>query len=366
MMQSDLTVSEVFQAYYDCRKTKRNTWSALEFEQYLERNVMNLYYELKNQTYEPGRSIMFVVTHPKPREIWAANFKDRVAHHLLYNKYAKLFYKKFIYDSYACIPEKGTLRAAQRIQHFIRSVTANHTTNAWYLKADIANFFVTINKQILDKLLMKYIKDPWWQWLTRKILHKDPRENVYIKSSKTLIKQVPAHKSLLNAPHGYGLPIGNLSSQFFANVYLDVLDQYAKHKIKIQHYARYVDDIVILHNCPKILNYYYQEMSQWIQTQLQINFHPKKKQINKIEHGVTFVGYVIRPWVKYLKRTTIENLYKKAEAVEDFNALRASVNSYFGFMRHANCYSERKKAAIHLSKKGCWFDGKLTKVKGMQ
>jgi len=245
-MQTDLTVSEIFQAYYDCRKAKRNTWNALLFEQNLERNLMDLYYELVSGEYQPGRSIMFVVTRPKPREVWAANFRDRVVHHVLYNRYADHFYRRFIHDSYACIPEKGTLRAANRVQHFIRSATKNHTQPAWFLKADIANFFVSINKQILDELLMKHITHPWWVWLTRLILHKDPRDNVYIKSDAALLSKVPPHKSLLNATTGFGLPIGNLSSQFFANVYLDALDQYAKHTLKLRHYARYVDDIVVI------------------------------------------------------------------------------------------------------------------------
>lgn len=365
MMQSPLTVSDLFQAYYDCRKTKRNTWNALEFEQNLERNLMDLYYELVQKTYIPGRSIMFVVTHPKPREIWAANFRDRVVHHVLYNKYANYFHNRFIHDSYACIPNKGTLKAANRVTHFIRSVTHNHTTKAWYLKADISNFFVSINKKILNQLLLKHISHPWWVWLTKTILHKDPKENVYIKSNKQLLQQVPLHKSLLNASDGYGLPIGNLSSQFFANIYLNELDQYAKHKLKVKYYVRYVDDIVMFHKCPKTLNSYYTNMINFVKSNLQLNFHPNKKQINKIQYGVPFVGYVIRPWAKYLRRTTIQNLYKRSDNLEDFKSLQASVNSYFGFMRHANLYNERKKAAMYLSKRGCWFDGKLTKLKGM-
>jgi retron-type reverse transcriptase len=224
-MQCDLSISEVFQAYYDCRKAKRNTWNAIEFESQLERNLMDLYYELVAGNYQPGRSIMFVVTRPKAREVWAANFKDRVVHHILYNRYSGHFYRRFIHDSYACIPEKGTLRAANRVQHFIRSATQNHTRPAWFLKADVANFFVSIDKSILDAMLARHITDPWWMALARTILHKDPKENVYIKSGAALLSKVPAHKSLLNVTAGFGLPIGNLSSQFFANVYLDALDQ---------------------------------------------------------------------------------------------------------------------------------------------
>jgi len=361
-MQTDLTVSEIFQAYYDCRKAKRNTWNALLFEQNLERNLMDLYYELVSGEYQPGRSIMFVVTRPKPREVWAANFRDRVVHHVLYNRYADHFYRRFIHDSYACIPEKGTLRAANRVQHFIRSATKNHTQPAWFLKADIANFFVSINKQILDELLMKHITHPWWVWLTRLILHKDPRDNVYIKSDAALLSKVPPHKSLLNATTGFGLPIGNLSSQFFANVYLDALDQYAKHTLKLRHYARYVDDIVVIGDSGSELNKAYEKMSAFAETDLAVKFHPNKKEINRVDAGVNFVGYVIKPWCKYVRRSTIDNMYKRTAVQTDFESLRATANSYFGMLRNANAYGERKRVAQHLSKSGCRFDGRLTKI----
>lgn len=361
-MQCDLSVLEVFQAYYDCRKAKRNTWSALEFEQNLERNLMDLYYELISGEYKPGRSIMFVITKPKAREVWAANFRDRVVHHVLYNRYSGHFYRRFIYDSYACIPEKGTLRAANRVQKFVRAATKNHTQPAWFLKADVANFFVSINKSVLDALLAKYITDPWWMRLTRTILHKDPKENVFIKSSTTLLAKVPTHKSLLNAPAGFGLPIGNLSSQFFANVYLDKLDQYAKHKLKLQHYARYVDDIVILGDDGSELDAVYKKLSAFVENTLDVKFHPNKKEINRIDVGVNFVGYIIKPWCKYIRRSTIDNMYKRTALHSDFEPLRATVNSYFGMLRHANAFKERKRAAMHLGESGCWFDGQLTKL----
>jgi RNA-directed DNA polymerase len=361
-MQCDLKVSDIFQAYYDCRKAKRNTWNALKFEQNLERNVMDLYYELLSCTYTPGRSIMFVVTRPKPREIWAADFRDRVVHHVLYNRYSDQFYRSFIYDSYACIPEKGTLRAAIKVQHFIASATKNHTQPAWFLKADVANFFVSIDKLILDKLLIKNITDPWWAWLMRVILHNDPKNNAHIKSNKNLLNKVPAHKSLLNAKKGFGLPIGNLSSQFFANVYLNELDQYAKHSLKLKNYARYVDDIIVVGDSGSDLNNAYEKMSLFLGLNLGLKFHPNKKEINNVSFGVNFVGYIIKPFCKYIRRSTIDNMYKRSTLHKEFEPLRTTINSYFGMLRHANAYQERKKAAIFFGRKGCWFDGKLTKL----
>lgn len=359
-MECDLTISELFQAYYDCRKTKRNTWNALQFEQNLERNLMDLYYELISGEYEPGRSIMFVVTRPKPREVWAANFRDRIVHHVLYNRYADAFYRSFIHDSYACIPDKGTLRASNRVQHFIRSATENHTKQAWFLKADVANFFVSIDKSILDRLLMEKIKDPWWVALTRTILHKDPRENVFIKSTPEMLALVPRHKSLLNAPDGFGLPIGNLSSQFFANVYMNPLDQFAKHKLKTKYYARYVDDIIVLDQNGSRLHEVYQELCKFAKNNLGITFHNNKKEINTVDKGINFVGYIVRPFSKYIRRSTINNITVEPDA--DFETTRSSINSYFGMLRHANTYKERKRIATSMRPLGYSFNKNLTKM----
>ncbi|HBO82067.1 MAG TPA: reverse transcriptase, partial [Cupriavidus sp.] len=133
-------------AYFDCRRRKRNTHSALVFEQRLERNLRDLHDELMDGSYKPGRSICFVVTRPKPREVWAADFRDRVVHHLLYNQIAPRFHASFIADSCACIPGRGTLYAAERLEAKVRSITQNWVHPAWYLKCDLANFFVSIDK----------------------------------------------------------------------------------------------------------------------------------------------------------------------------------------------------------------------------
>jgi retron-type reverse transcriptase len=280
----------------------------------------------------------------------------------MYNRFAPVFYRSFIHDSYACIPGKGTLHAAQRVQHFMRSATKNHTEPAWFMKADVANFFVSINKSILDAQLAKKITNPWWMKLTRTILHQDPTAGVYIKSKPYMLVKVPKHKSLLNSPKGFGLPIGNLSSQFFANVYLDKLDQYAKHELKLTYYARYVDDIVAIGTDGSELHDKYEKMAKFVDVELGLKLHPNKKEINKVEHGVNFVGYIIKPHSKYIRRSTINNMYQRTKLCKRFEELRATTNSYLGMMRHADAYKERKRLATHLSRRGAWFNGKLTKI----
>lgn len=361
-MNGDLTVSELFNAYYDCRKAKRNTWNALMFEENLERNLMDLYYELIENRYVPQRSICFVVTQPKAREVWAADFRDRIVHHVIYNRYSQLFYNSFIYDSYACIPEKGTLKAAKRVQHFMRAASKNNTIPTFYMKADVANFFVSINKDILNSLLEKKITDSWWLNLTKIVLYNDHKKNVLIKSSKWLLAKVLHHKSLLNAEHKLGLPIGNLSSQFFANVYLNELDQYAKHVLKIKYYARYVDDIIAIDLDANKLHSDYVKMNAFIYDKLGLQFHPNKKEINKIKNGVNFVGFIIKPYCCYIRRSTIHNCYRKIKSKTNLFELRPTVNSYFGMLRHTNSYKERLKLAKKLGIVGAWFNAKLTKM----
>lgn len=366
-MQCDVTVSELFQAYFDCRKTKRNTWNALAFEERMERNLMDLYYELHSGQYQPGKSMCFVVTKPKVREVWAADFRDRVVHHLLYNRVCDRFYRRFIHDSFACIPGKGALAAVTRLEAMSRSASQNYQVPTWFLKIDVANFFVSINKGILDGLLAQRITEPWWMELCRRVLHHDPTQNVRVRSSDLLMARVPAHKSLFNS-HGNGLPIGNLSSQFFANVYLDPMDQFAKHHLKLRWMARYVDDVVVLGHDPSLLHASAIELDQHIRQRLALRLHPNKTEINRIELGVNFLGYVVRPHARYVRRSTIRNAHNKLAWLHNHDAdkdtVRATANSYYGLMRHAKSYRERQRMAYILKSQGHRSNSQLTKMIG--
>lgn len=148
-MDTGYSFELLVQAYFSCRRLKRNTASALMFEQDLERNLLDLHGDLVTGAYSPGRSICFVITRPKPREVWAADFRDRIVHHLLYNHISERFYRRFIADSSACIPGRGTLYAAQRLETKIRSQTQNWSKPGFYLKCDLANFFVSIDKRVV-------------------------------------------------------------------------------------------------------------------------------------------------------------------------------------------------------------------------
>lgn len=360
----NVSLQEVFDSYFECRKGKRNTHNASEFEENLETNLISLYRDLNDGTYSPGRSICFVVTHPNLREIWAADFRDRIVQTLFYQRYQKTFHSRFIFDSFACIPEKGTLRAAKRLDKHIRSYTENYQIERWFLKADIANFFVAIDKDILFSLVAKRVEPGFWTDLLRTLLYNDPRDNFIYRGDPRLLKCVPKRKSLAQAANNVGLPVGNLTSQFFANIYLNELDQFCKRELKVKHYLRYVDDFIILGESPFYLNGMHHEIGTFLREKLHLSLHSNKKQINKTEVGINFVGFVVKHHRMFLRRGTIRSCNRKLEEVfqrEDWEMLQ-SINSYFGMMRHTNSYKLRKKIVNRLSWMGIECDGEMTKV----
>ena len=350
------------QAYLDCRRNKRSSTSALAFELNLEQNLMQLHTELNSGTYQPGTSICFVVTHPKPREVWAAEFRDRIVHHMLYNHVGARIERTFIADSCACIPGRGTLYAAQRLDGKIRSITQNWSQPAHYLKCDLANFFVSIDKRVLAEQLKVRIPEPNWQQLARQILLHDPRENYQLRSAQRLFNRVPQHKRLASQPAHLGLPIGNLSSQFFANVYLDALDQFVKHQLRVRHYIRYVDDFILLHESPQQLNAWREQIESFLAERLHVRLNPSKTILQPVSRGVDFVGQVIKPWRRITRRRTVDNALRRV-ATAPADQLRETANSYFGQLRQAtHSQNDRRKLAKALLLRGKAVNAELSKT----
>ncbi|WP_256587505.1 RNA-directed DNA polymerase [Pseudomonas sp. HLS-6] len=327
----------------------------------LERNLTTLHSDLVTGQYRPGRSICFVVTRPKAREVWAADFRDRIVHHLLYNHVAPRFYASFIADSCACIPGRGTLYAAKRLESKIRSATQNWSKPVFYLKCDLANFFVAIDKQVLRQQLAAKIDEPWWLALAEQILMHDPRWDYLTRSPAHLFNRVPQHKRLTAQPAHLGLPIGNLSSQFFANVYLDALDQFCKHRLRARHYVRYVDDFVLLHESPQQLNAWMAEIEAFL-PKLGAKLNPTKTILQPVERGVDFVGHVIKPWRRTTRKRSAAQAMKRTAAAPP-EQLRETANSYFGLMTQAS-HSQKDRAALAnlVLRRGRVVNGDLTKT----
>lgn len=350
------------QAYYDCRRTKRNTASALAFEAQLERNLCDLYDELQAGAYRPGRSICFVITRPKPREVWAAEFRDRIAHHFLYNAVGPRIEATFVADSCACIPGRGTLYAARRLEAKIRSITENWSRPAHYLKLDLANFFVSIDKRILADQLATRITEPAWRNLADIILFHDPRQDFIYHGDERLLDRVPSHKRLTNQPTHLGLPIGNLSSQFFANVYLDALDQLIKHRIGARHYIRYVDDFILLHDDPHWLTDAQAQIEAFLADRLRLRLNPTKTILQPIARGVDFVGHVIKPHRRVTRRRTYHDALQRL-AVIPAEELFETANSYFGLLRQAShSHADRARLANLMRRRGHCVAGDFTQT----
>ena len=355
-------MAELVQAWLDCRRAKRNSASALAFEQDVERNLCALRDELLAGTYRPGRSICFVITHPKPREVWAAHFRDRIVHHLLYNHIAPRFHARFIANSCACIPGRGTLYAAQRLEHSVRSVTENWSQPAWYLKCDLANFFVAIDKHVLRAQIARHVPEPWWMALADTVLMHDPRGDVELRGCRALLAKVPPHKRLFTAPADTGLPIGNLSSQFFANIHLDALDQFAKHQLKARHYVRYVDDFVLLDRDPQVLRQALSRIEAWLPERLGGRLNPKKTILQPVDRGIDFVGQVIKPWRRTLRPRTLATAKRRLVEMDSADTFTAG-NSYLGLLRQAtHHHTDSAAVAKLLMQRGHAVAGDFSKI----
>lgn len=354
--------AELHQAYYDCRRRKRFTDSALRFEINLERNICELQEELLSGNYWPGRSICFAISHPKFREVYAADFRDRIVHHLFYNRIAPRFERAFSVESCACIKGRGTLYAIKRLDKHTRSITQNWTRGAFYLKCDLSNFFNHIDKRILWRILQDKIHEPWWLDLAGRLLWHDPRQDFEVRGDAWVLDKVPAHKRLTNQPDGFGLPIGNLPSQFLANVILDRLDQRIKHYIKARYYVRYVDDFVVLGRSPGWLNAVLFDINMFLPTELNLELNSKKTVLQPVDRGIDFVGQVIKPHHRLTRRRVVRHALHRIRTTPA-SELFDTANSYLGILRQAtHSHCDRVSLCRALWRRGRAVNGALTKT----
>jgi RNA-directed DNA polymerase len=282
-VKPQIELHELFEAYFACRKNKRNTANAIAFEVDYESNLVQLCKELNEGTYQISRSIAFMIQDPVHREIFAADFRDRIVHHLIIGKLNPLFEKQFIYDSYACREGKGTHFGIQRVAKFIRRNSQNYTKDCYILKLDIQGFFMHIDKSILFGKLEKFIKEKYQQSdkalilkLSQQVIFNDCKTNCIIKGKLSNWEHLPKTKSLFHSQQGCGLPIGNLTSQIFANFYMDNFDHFIKHELGIKYYGRYVDDFIIVHQDKAYLKTILYRITDYLKMELNLTIHPKK------------------------------------------------------------------------------------------
>lgn len=336
----------LYRQYLLCRKSKRNTLNALRFEAHQEKNLLALKEELDARTYRPSRSVCFIATRPRLREIFAADFKDRIVPYILVDYLERIWETIFIHDSYACRKGKG-----------VRKATLNGTHPAYYIQLDIKNYFMSIDKEILFSLIARKVKDEAALWLTRVLIFHDCTDNYIFRGEPGLLKSIPPHKTLFHAPKNKGLPIGNLNSQFFANVYLNGLDQFVKHHLKCRYYLRYCDDFVLLSRERKELLRWRNQIEAYLKEELRLELNEKRQRLSPVSNGIDFMGYIVRGDYLLVRRRVINNLYarlREYEALlvkegrffrryrfdeEILDQLNATLSSYLGHFKMANTYS---------------------------
>ena len=340
----------LYAAYRDARRNKRGTLSQLKFEMDQENQLERLAQDLENRTYELSPAMCFVNTEPVKREVIAADFRDRVVHHLLFSWINPILDKQFIHDSYSCRDGKGTLYAVERAYQFMESASKSWTRECYVLRLDISGFFMSINRDILYRLCMQGLRRGRFMgvpnkdlcvFLLKKFIYNNPLENAFFRGDLGLWQGLPKNKSLRYAKEGCGLPIGNLTSQLFGNVYLNLLDHFVKQNLGMRYYGRYVDDMVLFHENPEKLKEASLHISDFLEMRLLLKLNHKKFYLQPISRGFSFLGTFIRPGMVLPGRRLKRNFLKALQSVRESprknrSSKRNRLISYCGLIGYYN------------------------------
>ena len=353
-------MQDLYRAYLDARKHKRGKPYQMKFELHLEDNLTELCDELWSRTYKPLPSKCFIIEDPTLREVFAADFRDRVVHHLYYNYTYRMFDQTFIDDSYSCRKGKGTLYGVERLEYHIRTESNGYHSKCYVLKMDISGYFMHIERERLlglcldtlrkvghrksnvpHKRWMDAIDMDFVEYLTREIVLLNPTEDCRIYGRKKDWQRLPDSKSLFCSDKGCGLPIGNLTSQVFSNVYMNVFDQWMKREMHCRHYGRYVDDFFVVSADKRWLASLIYKATDFLHDELGLSVNSNKTIIYDVSHGVPFLGCYLKPGRKYIERKTWSRMKRHLLHEQEYAGilrLRSVINSYLGLLRHVNSY----------------------------
>jgi len=323
-------------AYRDARRGKRHKESVAAFEFDLEDNLLALQAELETKTYRPGPYHHFYITEPKRRKISAAPFRDRVVHHALCNVIEPIFETRFIHDSYACRVGKGTHRALNRCTEFAQEYR-------YVLKCDIQRFFPSIDHRVLRGLLARYIADPQVMCLIDLILNSGQG----VLADEYAMRWFPGD-DLFAVLRPRGLPIGNLTSQFWANLYLNELDQFVKRVLCCRAYVRYVDDFLLFNDDKAQLHRWRADVAQFLE-RLRLTLHDKKSIVFPVSVGIDFLGFRVFPTHRRLRRENVRRFIRRFHRQRDqyragqlpLDAFTRSVQSWISHSQFASSYRLR-------------------------
>lgn len=325
LWQKFVSFNNLYKAYILAKKSKPNSFQISNYFFNYEKELFSLQKALIRDTYVLGPYSTFKIYKPKKRVIKFVSFKDRVLHHAIQNIIEPIFEKSFIYDSYACRKNKGIHKGLYRLKKLVQS----EKTPKYFLKCDVRKYFLNVDQEILKKIISKKIKD-------KKLL-------------KVIFKIIDSDHSEFGEKKG--IPIGNLTSQLFSNIYLNELDQYVKNKLKINYYFRYVDDFIIFADNKRDLHIYKEKIRKFLFTKLKLDLPINKAKIRLTKAGVDFVGYQIYPKcvrvrsinIKRFKKRTKKLLIKYNHKTINTQTLKSSINSFFGYLKHANGFRLKNK-----------------------
>lgn len=368
---------DLYVAFYDAARHKHKMSYVQKFEANLAENLNELCDDLLTRRYKALPSKCFVVKYPKKREVFAAMFRDRIVHHLYFNYTNQLFERTFIADSYSCIKGRGTLYGINRLRQHIRQASLNWQERAYAMSLDIRGYFMHINREKLLRIATGSLKNmaihkvgltdevpfpsgviltpatTWAEirdidfllWLTEQIVMLDPMENCIIVGDESDWDDIDHAKCMRFAEPGVALPIGNLTSQLFSNVYLNVFDQFVKRDIKCHHYGRYVDDSNQINPDREWLLAQVPREREFLADELGLQLHMGKLHIQEIHSGVEFLGAFVKPYRDYVSNKTMERIKGRVQQIDLRNgeAANRTICSYLGILSHAASYNLRRE-----------------------
>lgn len=327
IFNSLISPEHLFAAWEEFRKGKTSRKDVQEFEWNLEQHIFLLHRDLKTGRYRHGPYSAFTICDPKQRRIHKATVRDRIVHQSIFSVLNPIFEPAFIARSFSCRKGKGTHKAVTALERMLWKASKNHTRRCFALKCDIHQFFASVDHSILLQILGRKIDDERTMQLMKCIIG-----------------------SFTTSPRGTGIPIGNLTSQLFANVYLNEFDQYMKHVLKIRHFARYTDDFVIVMEDKAALIDILPSIRSFLQESLQLDLHPRKVTIRTYRQGIDFLGYVLRPHYRLIRTRTKRRMFRKlhmrleghAQGIGSAESTEQSLQSYLGVLSHADTYRLRQ------------------------
>ncbi len=299
----------------------------LRFEKNLEQNIFQLHRDLRDKMYRHGGYTSFYISDPKLRHIHKATVRDRILHHAVFKVLNPIFESTYIHNSFSCRVGKGNHKGVKALAHILRQASKNNTQTCFVLKCDIRKFFDSINHNILIELIQGKIKDKNTMNLLREILTSFANEQPNLFGIK-------------------GVPIGNLTSQLFANIYMNGLDQFIRHNLKVKYYARYTDDFVIVSGDENYLEKLLPPIQLFLREKLKLELHPSKVSIRKYRQGIDFLGYVALPHHIALRTKTKKRMmWKLRNKMAEYknstiskSTLLATFQSYLGVLSHADSH----------------------------